>query len=69
MKELPATLMLKPTGFETLSTSLWTATSISQFAEAAPFALALVLIASVPSYFLNRPNLAEKDAMRENTLI
>lgn len=69
MKELPATLMLKPTSFETLSTSLWTATSISQFAEAAPFALALVVIASIPSYFLNRPNLAEKDAMRENTLI
>jgi len=69
MKELPATLMLKPTGFETLSTSLWTATSISQFAQAAPFALALILIASVPSYFLNRPNLAEKDAMRENSLI
>ncbi|MFM1865017.1 MAG: hypothetical protein RL677_797 [Actinomycetota bacterium] len=69
MKELPATLMLKPTGFETLSTSLWTATSISQFAQAAPFALALILIASVPSYFLNRPNLAEKDVMRENSLI
>lgn len=66
MKELPATLMLRPTGFETLSTSLWTATSISQYAQAAPFALALVLIASVPSYLLNRPNLAEKDQMREN---
>jgi len=69
MKELPATLMLKPTGFETLSTSLWTATSISQFAQAAPFALALVLIASLPSYLLNRPNLAEKEMLRENSAI
>lgn len=69
MKELPATLMLKPTGFETLSTSLWTATSISQYAQAAPYALALVLIASVPSYFLNRPNLAERELIRENKKI
>ncbi|MFM1826400.1 MAG: hypothetical protein RLZZ37_1035 [Actinomycetota bacterium] len=66
MKELPATLMLKPTGFETLSTSLWTATSISQFAQAAPFALALVLVASIPSYLLNRPNVAEKSGIGEN---
>jgi iron(III) transport system permease protein len=67
MKELPATLMLKPTGFETLSTSLWTATSISQYAQAAPYALALIFIASIPSYLLNRPNLAERTLMRENT--
>jgi iron(III) transport system permease protein len=67
MKELPATLMLKPTGFETLSTSLWTATSISQYAQAAPYALALIFIASIPSYLLNRPNLAERAIMRENS--
>jgi iron(III) transport system permease protein len=66
MKELPATLMLKPTGFETLSTSLWTATSISQFAQAAPFALALVLVASIPSYILNKPNVAQKSIISEN---
>lgn len=66
MKELPATLMLKPTSFETLSTSLWTATSISQFAQAAPYALSLVLVASIPSYLLNRPNVAEKSIISEN---
>ncbi len=66
MKELPATLMLKPTGFETLSTSLWTATSISQYAQAAPYALALIFLASIPSYLLNRPNMAERTLMREN---
>lgn len=66
MKELPATLMLKPSGFDTLSTALWTATSISQFAQAAPFALALVLVASIPSYLLNRPNVAEKSGISEN---
>jgi iron(III) transport system permease protein len=56
MKELPATLILKPTNFETLSTQLWTATSISQYAQAAPYALLLVVIASIPSYLLNRNN-------------
>jgi iron(III) transport system permease protein len=60
MKELPATLILKPTSFETLSTQLWTATSISQYAQAAPYALLLVVLASVPSYLLNR----NKDSVR-----
>ena len=66
MKELPATLMLRPTGFETLATSIWTQTSISQFAQAAPFALALICVASIPSYLINRPNVAETSIMRDN---
>ncbi|WP_146057337.1 iron ABC transporter permease, partial [Streptomyces sp. SM12] len=54
MKELPATLLLRPTGMETLATRLWTHTDNFAFAAAAPYALTLVLIAAVPSYLLGR---------------
>ncbi|MCE7012163.1 iron ABC transporter permease [Kibdelosporangium philippinense] len=37
-KELPATLMLRPTGTDTLATELWSKTDISAFAAAAPYA-------------------------------
>ncbi|MEY3400369.1 MAG: hypothetical protein RLZZ486_837 [Actinomycetota bacterium] len=56
MKELPATLMLRPTGFETLATEMWALTAISRFSEAAPYALFLVLIAAVPTFLINRPD-------------
>jgi len=52
MKELPATLLLGPTGFKTLSTSIWSATSEGSFAGAAFPAVLLVLLASVPMAFL-----------------
>jgi iron(III) transport system permease protein len=54
MKELPATLMLRPTGMDTLATELWTRTAIAQYAEAAPYALSLVLLAAVPALVLAR---------------
>lgn len=54
MKELPATLMLRPTGMDTLATELWTRTSVGAFAEAAPYALTLVLVAAVPAFLLAR---------------
>lgn len=53
MKELPATLMLRPTGMDTLATELWTRTSVTAYSEAAPFALALVLLAAVPAFLLS----------------
>ena len=52
MKELPATLILSPTGFTTLATSIWSATSEAFFARAALSSLLLVLTASVPMAFL-----------------
>jgi iron(III) transport system permease protein len=52
MKELPATLILGPIGFETLATSIWSATSEAFFAQAAAPALLLVLAASIPMAFL-----------------
>jgi iron(III) transport system permease protein len=60
MKELPATLMLHPTGFETLATEMWTYTSIFRFSEAAPYALALVLVAAIPTFLINRPDLVNR---------
>lgn len=53
MKELPATLLLRPTGFDTLATELWTNTSVAAYAAAAPYAAILVLIAAVPTWWLS----------------
>src|SRR5690606_6864175 len=50
MKELPATLLLRPTGMDTLATRLWTETGVGAYADAAPYAAALILLAAVPSY-------------------
>jgi iron(III) transport system permease protein len=52
MKELPATLLLRPTGMETLATRLWSRTDIGAYAGAAPYAVALLLLAALPSLLL-----------------
>jgi iron(III) transport system permease protein len=54
LKELPATLLLRETGVETLATRLWNETSVSAYAAAAPYALLLVVVAGVPAWLLNR---------------
>ena len=54
MKELPATLMLRPTGFETLATEMWSRTAVAAYGAAAPYALALVVVAAVPALLLAR---------------
>lgn len=54
MKELPATLLLRPTGMDTLATELWTRTGVGQYAAAAPYAALLVVLAAVPTYLLGR---------------
>jgi len=54
MKELPATLMLRPIGVETLATELWQKTAIASYSTATPYAIALVLVASIPAFFLAR---------------
>jgi len=46
MKELPATLLLRPIGFETLATEIWTATSIAAYSQAAPSAFLLIAISA-----------------------
>jgi iron(III) transport system permease protein len=48
MKELPATLLLSPTGFSTLATRIWNATAECFLSRSAGAALALVVMSSVP---------------------
>jgi len=52
LKELPATLLLRPTGFETLATEVWTAASVGLYSRAAVPALVLVAVSAVPLYVL-----------------
>lgn len=53
MKELPATLMLRPTGANTLATELWDRTAVARYAAATPYAVALVLLAALPAWLLS----------------
>jgi len=59
--ELTATLLLIPTGTQTLATQFWAYESNLSYSQAAPFALVMILVAVVPSYvlgrFFNRPTL------------
>ncbi|MEX2655493.1 MAG: iron ABC transporter permease [Acidimicrobiia bacterium] len=52
MKELPATLLLRPTGFETLAVRIWSASSELFYTQASVAALVLVGISAVPLYLL-----------------
>ena len=54
LKELPATLLLRPTGLETLATRVWSSTANGQFAAAAPPAALLVLAGAIPAWLLTR---------------
>lgn len=53
MKELPATLLLRPTGVSTLATELWSRTTVLEYGAAAPYAGALVLLAAIPAVALS----------------
>ena len=53
LKELPATLLLRPNGVDTLAPELWAATETLSYSEAAPYALLLIIIAGVPALVLN----------------
>jgi iron(III) transport system permease protein len=59
MKELPATLLLSPIGFETLATSIWSATNSALFSRAAVPALLLVLVSAVPVALMVRREVQE----------
>lgn len=52
MKELTATLLLRPTGIETLATEIWINTSSVQYAASAPYAALLILFSGLPVYLL-----------------
>ena len=52
--ELTATLLLIPTGTQTLATQFWAYETNLSYSQAAPFALVMILVAAVPSYVLGR---------------
>lgn len=69
MKELPATLLLRPAGYETLASSVWSAVSEAFYARAAAPALLLIVVTGPPTAYLilrdaHRPRAsgAEEDA-------
>ena len=53
-KELTTTLLMQPTGTQTLTTALWATTNgeVLDFTAAAPYAIALIALGVVPAYFL-----------------
>ncbi len=52
LKELPVTLLLSPTGFDTLATDIWNATDAGRFGQAAAPALVLIGISLIPTLIL-----------------
>ena len=60
MKELPATLLLSPTGWDTLAVKVWTAANDAAYGEAAAPALILIAAAALPMLLL-----APRDRIRE----
>lgn len=67
MKELPATLMLRPTGLDTLATELWSRTEIAAYGAGAPYALALIALAAVPSWLMSA-NLLREPKVRDSVV-
>lgn len=54
MKELPATLLMRPFNYETLATHVYAMVAVEQFEQAAPAALLIVLVGLVPVLLLHR---------------
>ena len=55
IKELPATLLLRPPGFDTLSVRIWVEASEAVYHAAAPAALLIIILSIIPlKWMLNR---------------
>lgn len=54
MKELPATLLLRPFNFDTLATHVYTYASLSSLEDAALPAMTIVAVGIIPIIFINR---------------
>ena len=57
MKELPQTLLLRPTGFNTMAVDIWSFASEALFTQAAFSAFILLAISAFPTYILSTRNL------------
>ena len=58
MKELPQTLLLRPTGFNTMAVDVWSFASEGLFTQAAFSAFILLAISAIPTYILSTRNLS-----------
>jgi iron(III) transport system permease protein len=56
LKELPITLLLRPTGFDTLATDIWDATGAGQYGRAATSSLILIVLSAIPTLILSGRN-------------
>jgi iron(III) transport system permease protein len=59
MKELPATLLLRPAGVDTLATRVWTGAAEGRYAQAAPAALTLVVLSGIALTLLRNERAVE----------
>ena len=57
MKELPQTLLLRPTGFSTMAVDIWSNASEALFTQAAFSAFILLAISALPTYILSTRNI------------
>jgi iron(III) transport system permease protein len=53
LKELPATLLLRPSGFSTLAVSIWSSSNELLYTRAAASALLLIAVSVLPVYYLS----------------
>jgi iron(III) transport system permease protein len=53
LKELPVTLLLSPTGYETLATEIWSAAGDAAYGRAAVPALLLIGLSAIPTLLLS----------------
>ena len=59
MKELPQTLLLRPTGLNTMSVDIWSYASEGLFTQAAFSSFILLAISAIPTYILSTRNLTK----------
>jgi iron(III) transport system permease protein len=59
MKELPATLLLRPNGFETLAIRIWSSTSEGFLTRASAAGLFLLVISIVPLFLVMTRDLGD----------
>jgi iron(III) transport system permease protein len=53
LKELPATLLLRPSGFTTLAVRIWSSADELLYTKAAASALLLIAVSVLPVYYLS----------------
>jgi len=66
MKELTATLLLRPTGVDTLATKVWVHTDSAEYAASAPYAALLIVVSGLPVYLLTMRSFTRNSRQQAN---